>query len=350
VVPNVEFSEHRENGVEHIYVSNAKFISLSITCCYRSCMDLRRVRTFVTVAELGSVSRAALRLHISQPGLSRQIQDLQHEFKLKLFEKVGRRLILTTEGEQLLAECRSLLNHANSIGEQAQLLRGGDTGVLRVATSPAQIEALSKLLPVYAARYPNVQVRLIEAVGAAVRLLERGEVHVALSVVEAAAVQDTHLGVHPVAPLVLVAAFHSSYPLEHGAIIDIRRIASHPVLLPDSSFNARKILDAVCQRARLDLDIRFESRSLEALLALAESGTGIAIVTTAIRADHYALRMVRIVDRRTSIKIPQAIVWDKRRMLPRYARDFCDMLAAEMRKPFVIETGAPRSRQSKSAR
>src|SRR5436305_1654070 len=111
-------------------------------------MDLRRVRTFVTVAELGSVSRAALRLHISQPGLSRQIQELQHEFKIKLFEKVGRRLVLTAEGEQLLAECRSLLTHANSVSEQAQLLRGGDTGVLRVATSPAQIEALSKLLPV----------------------------------------------------------------------------------------------------------------------------------------------------------------------------------------------------------
>jgi DNA-binding transcriptional LysR family regulator len=313
-------------------------------------MDLRRVRTFVTVAELGSVSSAALRLHISQPGLSRQIQDLQHEFKLKLFEKVGRRLVLTAEGEQLLAECRSLLSHANAVSEQAQLLRGGDTGVLRVATSPAQIEALSKLLPVYAARYPNVQVRLIEAVGAAVRLLERGEVHVALGVVEAAAVQDTHLDIHPVAPLELVAAFHSSYPLEQGAMIDIRRIASHPVLLPDSSFNARKILDAVCQRARLDLDILFESRSPEALLALAESRTGIAIVTSANRTGHYALRMVRIADRRAPIEIPQAIVWDKRRMLPRYARDFCEMLAGEMRKPSVMATGAPSSRQRKSAR
>src|SRR5947209_6705258 len=270
-------------------------------------MDLRRLRTFVTIAEQGTVSKAALRLHISQPGLSRQIHDLQYELKLRLFERVGRRLVLTTEGEELLVSCRNLLSQADSITEHAQLLRGGDTGVLRVATSPAQIEVLGTFLPQYAVRYPNVQVKLIEAVGAALRLLSRGEVHVALSVLEAAAVRDTHLGVHAVAPLGLLAACRNSYSLERGNTVDIRRVASHPLLLPDSSFNARKIFDAVCQQARVDLDILFESRSLEALLTLAESGSGIAIVTTAIRAERYPLRFVRITDRRKPIEVPHAI-------------------------------------------
>jgi DNA-binding transcriptional LysR family regulator len=311
-------------------------------------MDLRRLRTFVTIAEQGSITKAALRLHISQPGLSRQIQDLQHEFKLRLFERVGRRLVLTTEGEELLVSCRNLLRQADSVAEHALLLRGGDSGVLRVATSPAQIEVLAKLLPQYAARYPNVQVRLIEAVGAALRLLDRGEVHVALSVLEAAAVQDSHLGIYPVAPLGLLAACGSTYPLERGDALDIRRFASHPLLLPDSSFNARKILDAVCEQARLDLDIRFESRSLEALLALAESGSGIAVVTTAIRADGYTLRFVRITDRRNPIEVPQAIVWDKRRVLPRYAQDFCEMLAERMRKPWTANQVQQRAQKRRS--
>jgi hypothetical protein len=60
-------------------------------------MDLRRLRTFVTIAEQGTVSGAALRLHISQPGLSRQIGELQQELGLKLFDRVGRRLVLTAE-------------------------------------------------------------------------------------------------------------------------------------------------------------------------------------------------------------------------------------------------------------
>jgi DNA-binding transcriptional LysR family regulator len=80
-------------------------------------MDLRRIRTFVTVAEQGSVSRAALRLHITQPALSRQIHDFQQELGLKLFERVGRGLVLTSEGEQLLTDCRVLLNGADTLRE-----------------------------------------------------------------------------------------------------------------------------------------------------------------------------------------------------------------------------------------
>src|SRR5439155_18390169 len=72
-------------------------------------VDLRRLRTFVAVAELGTVSRAALRLRITQPALSRQIGDLEREFGVKLFDRVGRRLMLTSVGEQVLDDCRGVL-------------------------------------------------------------------------------------------------------------------------------------------------------------------------------------------------------------------------------------------------
>ncbi len=95
-------------------------------------MDLRHIRTFVTVAELGTVSKAASRLHVAQPALSRQIANLEDELGLKLFDRVGRRLLLTGEGEQLLSDCRGLLNYARALGERAQVLRRGDVGFLRV--------------------------------------------------------------------------------------------------------------------------------------------------------------------------------------------------------------------------
>ena len=69
-------------------------------------MDLRHARTFVTVAELGTVSRAAMHLRIAQPAFSRQIGNLEQELGLRLFDRVGRRLVLTGEGEQLLGDCR----------------------------------------------------------------------------------------------------------------------------------------------------------------------------------------------------------------------------------------------------
>ncbi|MBE7608171.1 LysR family transcriptional regulator, partial [Salmonella enterica] len=69
-------------------------------------MDLRHARTFVTIAELGTVSAAALRLRIAQPALSRQLEALERELGLLLFDRVGRRLVLTGAGEQLVRECR----------------------------------------------------------------------------------------------------------------------------------------------------------------------------------------------------------------------------------------------------
>ena len=105
-------------------------------------MDLRQVRTFVTVAEVGTVCKAAERLHVAQPALSRQIANLEDELGLKLFDRVGRRLLLTSEGEHLLNDCRGLLNYARAVGEQAQVLRRGDVGVLRVSASPHLIEGI----------------------------------------------------------------------------------------------------------------------------------------------------------------------------------------------------------------
>jgi DNA-binding transcriptional LysR family regulator len=78
-------------------------------------MDLKRLRTFVTVADRGTVSGAAQALRITQPALSRQLQDLREEFGVPLFEQVGRRLQLTTEGADLLPTCRSLLTQADTV-------------------------------------------------------------------------------------------------------------------------------------------------------------------------------------------------------------------------------------------
>ena len=133
-------------------------------------MDLRHARTFVTVAELGSVSKAALRLRIAQPALSRQIGDLENELGFKLFHRVGRRLVLASEGEQLLGDYRGLLNYAKALEERAQELRRGETGVLKIAASPQHIESvLSQFLHRYAQHYPNVEVKENHLVGWATR-------------------------------------------------------------------------------------------------------------------------------------------------------------------------------------
>jgi DNA-binding transcriptional LysR family regulator len=301
-------------------------------------MDLKRLRTFVTVADQGSVSKAVLRLHLTQPALSRQLRDLQAELGIQLFDHVGRGLVLTSEGEQLLGECRNLLAHANSLSERVELLRSGDKGVLKLAASPVQIEAvLSTFLHRYERRYPHVEMKLVEAVGSDIRsMLERGEIQLGL-LLQADRADDSHFASYPVPPVELLAACHPSFPLQRGRAIEISRLASHPLLLLDSGFLVRRTFDAACRLAGLQLKILLESRAPSNLLALAEAGHGVAVIPSVVLTHRHALRIARLTHNGKPLREPLSIVWDKRRVLPRYARDFSEMLAVHMRGLFPLK-------------
>jgi DNA-binding transcriptional LysR family regulator len=182
-------------------------------------MDLRHARTFVTVAELGTVSKAALRLRIAQPALSRQISDLEQELGFKLFDRVGRRLLLTGEGEQLLSDCRGLLNYATGVGERAQQLRRSHTGVLKVAATPPHIEGVfSQFLHRFAERYPNVQIKVTEGSGLEIlAMLERGEIHLGQMLPYAVELDDRRFGSQPLVPVEFLAACHPSAASSMGS-------------------------------------------------------------------------------------------------------------------------------------
>jgi DNA-binding transcriptional LysR family regulator len=306
-------------------------------------MDLKRLRTFVTIAEQGSISKAAVLLRIAQPALSRQIADLEKELGLLLFHRIGRRVFLTGEGEQLLDHCRSLLGHATLVTEQAQILRGGDAGTLRVAAPPITIESiLSTFLPRYSLRYPKVRVKLIESVGTnTLGMLERGEIHLSISVLDDVRHNGRHLGFYPVPPTELWAAFPRALKLPTGDAIDIGRIASYPLLLLDSGYTARKRFDAICHLAKLKPEVLIESRAPHTLLALAEAGLGIAIVPSTMRTYRYKVRISRITYMGKALSVPIGIAWDRRRPLTRYAKEFCELLAAHMSELSPIAHAKP---------
>jgi DNA-binding transcriptional LysR family regulator len=294
-------------------------------------MDLKRLRTFVAIAELGTVLKAAEQLHLTQPALSRQLQELQQELGFNLFDHVGRRLVLTAEGEQLLDNSRELLAHARSFGERALSLRQGDKGMLRVAASPVQIEAvLTTFLHRYTQKYPDVTVKLIEAVGPDIRaMLERGDIHVGL-LLQADSAGAGHVAGYPVPPVELLAACHPSFPLVRGKAVEIGQLASHPLLLLDTGFLVRRTFDVACRLAGVKPDIRLESRAPSNLLSLAEGKHGVAIVPTVVLTHRYDLRTARLMHDRKPLREPLTVVWDQRRLQPRYARDFTQMLAVHM--------------------
>src|SRR5438552_4513087 len=83
-------------------------------------MELRHLRYFAAVADAGNVSRAARRLHMTQPALSRQIQDLERDLACRLFDRIGRRVVLTQDGDEILERTRRLLADAEALRERAQ--------------------------------------------------------------------------------------------------------------------------------------------------------------------------------------------------------------------------------------
>jgi LysR family nitrogen assimilation transcriptional regulator len=298
-------------------------------------MDLKRLRTFVTVADVGTVSKAALGLSISQSALSRQIADLEYECGFKLFDRIGRRLFLTTRGEQLLADCRGVLVQVGSLAERMEQLKRGDSAVLKVAAPPQTIESvLMEFLPRYTKSFPNVRVKLTEALGMdQVALLERGEVHIGIR-------HDQ--GVNPwfesfaLPSDDVLAACARSLPLGRAGMIDIASLASHPLLLLDSGYSVRRLFSAACRLADVEPDILLESRAPHTLLALAEAGKGVAVIPSMLRTHRYRLNIARITHRRKPLRDRYVIQWDRRRHLPEYAENFCAALADHMREVLPI--------------
>ncbi len=94
----------------------------------------------------------------------------------------------------------------------------------------------------------------------------------------------------------------------------------------------RKTFDTACRLARLKPNILFESGVPHDLLAFAEAGLGVAVIPSVVQTHRYALRLARITHERKPLREPLAVVWDKRRELPRYVQDFCETLAAHMRE------------------
>jgi DNA-binding transcriptional LysR family regulator len=123
-------------------------------------VELRHLRYFVAVAEMENVSRAALKLHVSQPALSRQIRDLEDEIGFCLLERTAKSVRLTDAGRKFLDDARMLLQKADEAVAKARAVAGAGPAELHVGYSPMPTaEILPKTLRAFQQTMPNVHVR-----------------------------------------------------------------------------------------------------------------------------------------------------------------------------------------------
>lgn len=284
-------------------------------------MELHHLRAFAAIVDAGGFARAAARLNLSQPALSRQIRALEARLDVALFDRLGRRVQLTSEGEDLLQRARRLLTDAESLGERARTLKRGQTGVLRIGATPQAMETLlAGLLPRYRRRHPGVEVHLVEDGG--VRLatrLERGDVNLAFT-----AAGDARFSARLLAPLYVLAARLKSRGTGGGAALEIESLASEPLLLLRRDFASREWFDTACQVAHLRPRVLLESGAPHTLVALAQAGYGVAILPSNVRIPQGRLSVVPLVQRGAPIGRWLTIAWDPRRFLTPYAEQFVE--------------------------
>lgn len=293
-------------------------------------INLRSLRTFVMTAEMGGLGRACARLNLSQPAASRQIQALEAELGVALFEHVGRGLRLTSHGEDLLQRSRQLLTHSELLTEHAQALRSGQTGTLKLGATPQIIANLiAPFLPGHRRDHPGVDVRLVEGGDGQQRArLERGEVHLTVMPVAGGG-----LSYRLLAPVHAMAVMLKTHPLARRKVIDVEELLRHPLLLLQRGYGSRSWFDAECESAQARPQVLVESTTAHTLTELAAVGHGIAIVpsTSAIREP---LRAIPIVHRGTSVGRWVGVCWNPRRALPSYAEVLVDELSAHARRAF----------------
>jgi LysR family transcriptional regulator, cyn operon transcriptional activator len=292
-------------------------------------MNLRHLHAFVSIAEAGGIARAGARLTVSQPAASRQILALEAELGVRLFDRIGRRLRLTSEGEDLLRQSRRLLMDAELLGARARALKGGHTGILRVGATPMAIEhTLSRFLGQYRLRHPGVEVHFVEDGG--LRLLgrlEHGDVHMAL------VVPNDRFRYRLLYPVHNLGVLPRKSRLGRRRAVEVADLAEEPLLLLHRTFGSREWFDSACDVAHVRPRVLLESAAPHTLIALTDVGYGVAVVPSTVRVPG-GVRAVTLVQRGASIGRWLTIAWDPQRSLPAYGEQFVDDLVMYCRRDY----------------
>lgn len=244
-------------------------------------MELRHLRYFIAAAEQENVSRAALKLHVSQPGVSRQIHDLEEEIGFQLFERGAKSLKLTRAGKVFLTEARAVLQRADDAVKNAGVAAAQAGGELHVGYAPSlTVKILPQALRVFQEKYPKVRVALhdlsTEEMLAGIR---EGKLQVALTVPpKAKFLRDLDFTL--LARYTMSIAVAPKHPLAGLKSVTLAQLADQPLIgysrdeYPDYHAHLNRIFEPVGRLPR----VVEEHDGVASIIAAVESGRGFALV------------------------------------------------------------------------
>jgi DNA-binding transcriptional LysR family regulator len=300
----------------------------------KSCaVNLHQLRIFYTVARLGSFSRAAEELRISQPSVSIQVADLERSLGVDLFEQLGKRIYLTDAGRVLEDYARRILNlveEANSaLAEVAGEYRGRLT--IGASTTPGTY-VLPRVIGAFQERFPNVTVTLDIANTRRIqeRIL-RNELDVGIVGWE---VSSHNLEVLPLLEDELVLVVPPGHQLAQAETVQAKVLRDQRVILRERGSGTREAAEAALRDAGVVLSPAMELGSNEAIKETVAAGLGVTILSTlAVAPEVAARRLVVVPMSDLSIRRSFRVVYHRDKRMGKALQTFLDMLQSSVQTP-----------------
>lgn len=246
-------------------------------------MNIRELRYFLQVARSGSFTRAAGTLNLAQPALSRQIQKLEHELEVKLFDRVPKGAILTPAGITLAQRAEHILNEIDTlkagVSQEAFELKGE----LTIAVPPAVGQALlPRLLDGFTTKHPHVFIRVMEGVSSSLQewLLD-GRVDIAImhnppSLPYLTSEPLLREYMHLIGP----ADSEISHLQPKTGSVQIKDLQGLPLIMPSLPHSNRVLLERAAVQHGIRLNIAMEINSFHLIRSLVRARRGYAVVTS----------------------------------------------------------------------
>lgn len=244
-------------------------------------MNFKQLEAFLYVAELNSFTRAAKKLYMSQPAVSFQIRSLEDEFKVTLFQRTEKRVVLTEAGRMLYPEVKKIVLHYYKILEELDHLKGLKTGRLNIGASTIPGEYILPLfIGSFRKAYPGIRVQL--RVGGSAEVMDWvNNMEVALGVT-GTVVESGQLECEPwiCDELILIAPAHSSWLTKNE--LSIQELMEVPLIIREPGSGTRKTIEKRLAEVGIslaDCKVVMELGSTRAVVTAVQANLGVSFVS-----------------------------------------------------------------------
>jgi DNA-binding transcriptional LysR family regulator len=298
-------------------------------------MNLHQLRVFCEVAELRSFSAAAERLHVTQPAITLQIKNLEDYYELKVFERIGKKVLLTEEGKVLFDFANRILTLSRQAEEALADLKGLSRGAIRIGTSFSFGDYyLPTLLKIFHDKYPQISIEI--SAGNTSQIIENTLLHQNDVAFVAYHPKNNRLVVRDFISDILVAILPKRHKLAARESLTLNELTGEPLILRERGSSYRGMVDETFREKGISPLIIMESASTSAIKKMVQSGAGIAILPRQVVKEEAEASVFKAIEF-TEVEMAHRfyLIYHKEKHFSRPLRVFVDMAMDQANKPWL---------------